>query len=698
MRPMISTEQRSPGVLPHPGPYIAEITNNLDPTYMGSLEVVLQKNTAIPSDLQSRTFIVKWTSPFLGYTSAKFEGNNSSDYNDVRKSYGMWMVPPDVGTKVLVVFVMGNVNDGYVLACLPAEFQNHMMPGIAASDQTAITPEQQRTYGTDLLPVAEIHKGSQTLNTNKDPYFIKKAIHPFAEKLLAQGLLVDSIRGVTSSSARRETPSMVFGISTPGPLDPEGKKGKLGYEGNRQFPISRLGGHTFVMDDGDLNGENELVRIRTRTGHQILLHNTQDLIYIANSKGTAWIEMTSDGKLDIYAGDSVSIHTEGDFNLRSERDFNLEAARNFNVKVGNTANFNITQDYNLIVNQSGKLEFGGTYNHSVKDTIKFTALGDYNLKVNGNLLQTSAGRINILSEGGTFLTTNGDTAVSSVGDMISTANQIHMNGPTAAKAESAVEAERPTELPLYTLPNVSKDAAWTDGNLYKTDDISSIMQRVPTHEPWPQHENIDRTKFSRSNTDSYAGANSYGESTNSALPTPNKNQPSDWAKDEEFINKVKAVASRLGCNYLDLLACMAFETGRTFDPAKRNPKSSATGLIQFMAATAKGLGTTTQYLAGLTRTQQMDWVQKYFQNGPVSRVSSPGIEDLYMGILWPAAVGKPNDYVLFRAGTAEYAANPLDKDKKGFVTKADAAVKVKNQLAYVKQEIANYEARKASTA
>lgn len=41
---------------------------------------------------------------------------------------------------------------------------------------------------------------------------------------------------------------------------------------------------------------NELFRIRTRTGHQILLHNSEDLVYIANANGTAWIEMTAYAK------------------------------------------------------------------------------------------------------------------------------------------------------------------------------------------------------------------------------------------------------------------------------------------------------------------------------------------------------------------------------------------------------------------
>lgn len=51
-----------------------------------------------------------------------------------------------------------------------------------------------------------------------------------------------------------------------------------------------------------------------------------------------------------------------------------------------------------------------------------------------------------------------------------------------------------------------------------------------------------------------------------------------------------------------LMACMAFETGYTFDPAKKNGAgSSGTGLIQFMETTAKGLGTSTAALARMTR-------------------------------------------------------------------------------------------------
>ena len=70
---------------------------------------------------------------------------------------------------------------------------------------------------------------------------------------------------------------------------------------------------------------NELFRIRTRTGHQILLHNSEDLVYIANANGTAWIEMTANGKIDFFAEDSVSVHSKGDFNFKTDRDFNFQA-------------------------------------------------------------------------------------------------------------------------------------------------------------------------------------------------------------------------------------------------------------------------------------------------------------------------------------------------------------------------------------
>jgi putative chitinase len=469
---------------------------------MGRLEVALMKNIPSSTKDQGETFVVSYLSPFAGNTSVRYEGTNSSDFNDVQKSYGFWMIPPDVGATVMVIFIDGDPNQGYFFGCVQDVYQNHMTPGIAASKQVAMTDEQRRKYGTDYLPVAEFHKKSRKLD-NPNPERFAKPIHPFADRLLQQGLLLDTVRGVTSSSARREVPSGVFGISTPGPLDdsPGAKRGKIGYEGNTQAPVSRLGGTTFVMDDGDVNGQNELVRLRTRTGHQILMHNSQDLIYIANSKGTAWIEMTSNGKIDIYAADSVSIHSEQDFNFRADRDINFEAGRNINVRAGKNMETNIIGYNYLIVDGDQKISVRGSHDEIIGGLTKVSVANTFNLNVANDIKQTAGGSFNLGSEGAMNFGTAGAMNLGANGNIRMSGSRVDINGPAAAAPASAETAESPPDLALYSLPGRSASAGWSNSTFYKTENIKSIMQRVPTHEPWPQHENINPAQFSPQATD-----------------------------------------------------------------------------------------------------------------------------------------------------------------------------------------------------
>jgi hypothetical protein len=147
----------------------------------------------------------------------------------------------------------------------------------------------------------------------------------------------------------------------------------------------------------------------------------------------------------------------------------------------------------------------------------------------------------------------------------------------------------------------------------------------------------------------------------------------------EFRDKVRTIAAHLGTSPSWLMACMAFETGRTFSPWARNPRSSATGLIQFMATTARSLGTTTEALAGMTAEQQLDYVYDYFKPF-TGRLGSLG--DCYMAILWPPAVGKPDDFEVFADASAAYAANAaLDINHDGAVTKRECVAFVEKLLA-----------------
>ncbi|USN16785.1 hypothetical protein STRZYGA_00640 [Brevundimonas phage vB_BpoS-Strzyga] len=133
----------------------------------------------------------------------------------------------------------------------------------------------------------------------------------------------------------------------------------------------------------------------------------------------------------------------------------------------------------------------------------------------------------------------------------------------------------------------------------------------------------------------------------------------------------------------DLMACMSFESAGTFDSKTKNPKSSATGLIQFMLTTARDvLKIDHSKLAKMTPEDQLNEVYKYFKwvidtFGPVS-----GTADTYMAIFRPATVGKPSETPLFIKGTDAYAVNTgLDVNKDGRILKAEAASKIIERLA-----------------
>lgn len=161
-----------------------------------------------------------------------------------------------------------------------------------------------------------------------------------------------------------------------------------------------------------------------------------------------------------------------------------------------------------------------------------------------------------------------------------------------------------------------------------------------------------------------------------AAPVPAGPQPLCWGAkvSQVFRDRVRWIAETLELDANDLMACMAWESGRTFSASIRNGAGSgATGLIQFMPKTAEGLGTSTAELAGMSAEDQLNYVYRYFR-GWKGRLDS--LSDVYMAILWPKAVGQPDDYALFTGGVAYRQNAGLDLNKDGQVTKAECSAKL----------------------
>lgn len=524
---------------PRPGPYLARVIGHLDSTYMGILEVQLLRPVGSNTS-ETKTIQARYMSPFYGVTSADHLIKGSDTYDNTQKSYGMWMVPPDVGSLVIIILIDGALDKAFWIGCVADEGMNFMVPGLAATQKVVEDPKADKAGRLGRVPVAEYNKA---INNTEDTDISQglKPQHPFTDVLSHQGLLFDDVRGITSSSARREVPSMVFGISTPGPVDKKGPKGFIGNLENKASTfVSRLGGTTFVMDDGDnrflrktnasegppeyvsveekeTDGDvkiphNELVRIRTRTGHQILFHNSEDLIYITNARGTSWIELSSDGKIDIFAQDSISIKTDNDLNLYSGRDINIEAKRNFNIKVHEEMHTHALKDHILIVDENQKIHvkmdvnktYEKKYTHHVKQDVNKLydtnylqhVLGNADKVFDGAYQHKVGGDFDFNIGGHNFQTSGGNMEVKAANTTISGGN-INFNGPTAttaSEASKAIEAELPLRLKLHKL-------SVETGEYDKEKLPPTIMRRVVTTEPYVYHENIDPLKVKLDQTD-----------------------------------------------------------------------------------------------------------------------------------------------------------------------------------------------------
>ena len=471
-----------------PGPYEARVVNNLDPEFHGALTVQLIK-TNTDSNVpfaEGELYTAKYLSPFAGNTPLHANTENNG-YRDSQQSYGFWAVPPDVGTKVLVIFAEGNPNLCYWLGCINDKFMNFSVPGNASTTNHIGSPDNLRGK---KLPVVEYNKKVETAVGFDPTKFFKPYQQKFVENLQTRGLLEDETRGTTSSSARREVPSAVIGLSTPGPVDKAKGAPKTRVGSKEDFASifkARLGGSSLVFDDGndkylrrktasegspdyanvnlnELDGKpdllhNELVRLQTRTGHQVLLHNTEDLIYIGNSRGTAWIELTSDGKIDIFAEDSISMHTKNDFNLTADRNVTIEAGANLSLKA------------------SG--DYIGT--KITKGRVQIESSENTNVLVGGSTQITTTSNFDVNTTGANKLTAGGSIDILSGGNHTETAANIHMNGPQAATA-STVSALSTHKIPGHMTHSI-------------------LAQRSPQHEPWTHHENLNPLAFKIALTD-----------------------------------------------------------------------------------------------------------------------------------------------------------------------------------------------------
>jgi hypothetical protein len=424
------------GTVVQSGPFVGKVKNNIDPTRSGRIQVYLDIYGGDESDSATwRT--VNYLSPFMGVTNQNNQNFGTDETGDFfnKQSYGMWWSAPDVGTNVLCFFANGDPNQGYYLGSVMEPGIGHMLPAIGATNNYVKTSK----WGSDYvrLPVTEINVNSEDISEDSQFYNRSKPIHEaLAGQMLFQGLLKDPIRGPIGSSSHRESPSKVFGFSTPGPA--------IHADATKINTLTRLGGHSFVMDDGDEQGNDKLVRIRTSAGHQITLSDSGESIYITHANGHAWVELGKEGTLDVFSTNSVNVRTKGDINLHADNNINMYAGNQLNAFSKNTMKLESTL---TSIRSEAELK--------LYSKLKLVARSD-------NILALDAEQL------GSF--DGGDSLVFSA-DCIS----LNSGAGVPVSAATAIRKNKVADTKFST--------EWTS----EGGQLETINTRVPTHEPWPYH-------------------------------------------------------------------------------------------------------------------------------------------------------------------------------------------------------------------
>ncbi len=436
-------------------PIIGIVKNNIDLYKSGKIQVYLKRQNLPNQDNPAYWTTVSYMSPFFGNTPNTGSPDSAGNYVGNPNSYGFWATPPDIGTEVVCVFINGDSKFGFYIGCVPQPALTHMVPAIGASDNVIPNGGEATGYGgATRLPVTEYNNANEKQDNSPNVTSSPRPIHSYQAAILnAQGLIRDKDRGVIGSSSMRESPSRVFGMSTPGRPIYEGGytdesiSGAVTSDtqpGNFKV-IGRRGGHSIVMDDGDLQGRDQLTRIRTAGGHMIMMNDFAQTLFIIHANGSSYIELGKEGTIDLYSTNSVNVRTQGDLNLHADNNININAKEDLNISAKNlhVESIEDTTQYT-----------GKTFKHYTE--------GDHTLKVDSRMTFESKGD-SMVKSGGTNYVKGGPN--------------VNLN-----TGESGLAPEIVKQITIIAHSDTLRDQE--KGYIPAPGKLPSIVTRAPAHMPW----------------------------------------------------------------------------------------------------------------------------------------------------------------------------------------------------------------------
>jgi phage gp45-like len=289
-----------------------------DPHEMGRLRIWCP---SIDGEIDSSKVLpwAQYVSPLAG-AAYGYPAGGSGTKSVGPVAYGFWALPK-IGAKVLVAILYGDYNQRVYLGSFFDDFGNRSLPTGRNNPDGTLTSDS----GDIIEPANSLLKaqfaGDLTNSISKTRGAYERQVgQPADTKTPDEGY---GTRGVSE------------GMKDIGTLDPQ------------TYCITTPGRHAIIMQD---EPKFARVRVKTAEGHQVILDDANERIYVSTAGGKTWFEMDKDGHVHVYGAESISMSTGGDFNISAIGNINLSAGKNVNIAAAGAGLFTACEKLSLTGN------------------------------------------------------------------------------------------------------------------------------------------------------------------------------------------------------------------------------------------------------------------------------------------------------------------------------------------------------------
>lgn len=447
---------------------IGQVIDTNDPQQMGRVRAFCP---AFGDNKNHKVKNIPWAmyvSPFGGMVNFGKRGVDKSEIEGPT-GYGMWNIPK-VGAYVLIGCIDGDKSSRFYAGCVYPQYMTHTMPHgrFTWNDQSNGKPDGP--LDTNENPIRPLYdklvkhftkRGTNhAAGTPSDPKENMEwrtrgvdnqvaaitSLHTNHQQDAPGSFIADHAWGdfnftaVTEENGdRRIIKGPGYGVSQLDPSSEFSVTNGVNYD-SMVYSWTTPGFNSISMDD---RHDNSRIRIRTTSGHQIIMDDTNERIYINTAGGESWIEIDQVGNIDIYASRDISTHAGGDINFTSDKTFRVKAKEGIHM----------VSDDELRIHSKG----GNGLHLKSDQELHIESVQDTHFIVGQKLFLSSVGEMHVKTENQMFTTSGAKMNIRSTGsDIVMTANtDIHFNGPLAIEAD-------PAELSFE----------------------SFFTSRIPEHEPW----------------------------------------------------------------------------------------------------------------------------------------------------------------------------------------------------------------------